>query len=122
MLNDPRIWGTHLKWREVVMMSSFWFLSQQSVLSGIQCEEVQKLTLYNSETVSPFQSALHCKLQKDSCHLVHASLYTHCIVFLFILFPFSFICVQIGHEILSQKVPFYRLFSLITGHGTKKCY
>ena len=59
------------------------------------------------------------KLKQDSCHEVHASLYS--VSLILILSPFYFICVQIEHEILSPSFH-YRLFPIITetGQGTEK--
>ena len=57
------------------------------------------------------------KLKQDSCQKVHARLYMKC--FILILFPFSFIWVQIKPEIFSQNFR-YQWFPIITRHGTEK--
>ena len=62
-----------------------------------------------------------------SFNKIHATKYMQAYIyiteyFIFILFPFSFICVQIKHKLLPQKLSNYPLLiiSMITRHGTKK--
>ena len=59
------------------------------------------------------------KLKQDSCHEVHASLYS--VSLILILSPFYFICVQIEREIL-HKVSITDRFPLLLDTEPKKCY
>ena len=112
-----------------------WFSSQQSVYMASNAKKKCKNWLHIikkhlrrgnffycfwicftvSENIPLFLSLNRFMLQ-STCKLVYH------IVFLSLFFPFSFICVQIEREILSQKFSVTDCFPLSLDTEPKKCY